>query len=146
MSNIIEELWYGRLKPFEKCISASDDARELEDYIARHKRALSENMTDEQLAKLTPFQRNTREMLADTTHIKQAIISKNVNPIRSYAGIDNLITESLAGVTNISYNSIYSFFNGVGNTDYKNYYLAVKANIESDFALAKAMVDNYLKG
>ena len=104
------------------------------------------NMTDEQLAKLTPFQRNTREMLADTTHIKQAIISKNVNPIRSYAGIDNLITESLAGVTNISYNSIYSFFNGVGNTDYKNYYLAVKANIESDFALAKAMVDNYLKG
>ena len=48
MPNIIEELWYGRLKPFEKCISASDDAKELEDYIARHKRALSENMTDEQ--------------------------------------------------------------------------------------------------
>lgn len=48
MSNIIEELWYGRLKPFEKCVSASDDAKELEDYIARHKRTLSENMTDEQ--------------------------------------------------------------------------------------------------
>lgn len=50
MSNIIEDLWYGRLKPFEKCISASDDAKELEDYIARHKRALSEIMTDEQKA------------------------------------------------------------------------------------------------
>lgn len=48
MRNLIEELWYGRLKPFEKCISASDDAKELDDYIARHKRALSENMTDEQ--------------------------------------------------------------------------------------------------
>ena len=104
------------------------------------------NMTDAQLAKLTPFQRNIREMLADTTHIKQAIISKNVNPIRSYGGIDNLMTESLSGVTNIAYDSIYSFFNGVGNTDYKNYYLAVKANIESDFATAKTMVDNYLKG
>ena len=50
MPNIIEELWYGRLKPFEKCISASDDARELDDYIARHKRVLSEIMTDEQKA------------------------------------------------------------------------------------------------
>ena len=50
MPNLIEELWYGRLKPFEKCISASDDTRELEDYIARHKRTLSENMTDEQKA------------------------------------------------------------------------------------------------
>lgn len=48
MPNIIEELWYGRLKPFEKCISASDDARELDDYIARHKRVLSEIMTAEQ--------------------------------------------------------------------------------------------------
>ncbi|MBQ3551507.1 MAG: hypothetical protein IJA41_11100 [Clostridia bacterium] len=50
MSNIIEDLWYGRLKPFEKCISASDDAKELDDYIARHKRVLSEIMTDEQKA------------------------------------------------------------------------------------------------
>ena len=104
------------------------------------------SLSDAQYAKLTPYQKNTREMLSDTEHIKQVIISKNVNPIRSYGGIDNLMTESLAGVTSISYNSIYSFFNGVGNTDYNNYYLAVKANIDSDFANAKAMVDNYLNG
>ena len=107
---------------------------------------LNYTLTDAQLTKLTPFQRNTREMLADTEHIKQAIISKNVSPIRCYGGIDNLTTESLSGVTTVTYSSIYSFFNGVGNTDYKNYHLAVKENIAANFVSAKTMVDNYLNG
>ena len=103
-------------------------------------------MTDAQLEKLTPFQKNTREMLADTTHIKPAILSQNVNPIHAYGGISNVATEAMTGISSVPYDSIYSFFSGVGNTDPQNYYLSVRAKILNDFDTAKRLVDEYLNG
>ena len=48
MTNLIEELWYGRLKPCASCKRDAEQVEELERYIQRHKNMLSESMTEEQ--------------------------------------------------------------------------------------------------
>ncbi len=48
MNNIFEDLWYGRLDSYTKCKTADCETEELEEYIERHKKSLSETMTDAQ--------------------------------------------------------------------------------------------------
>ncbi len=48
MTNILEDLWYGRVDPYNECKSCGNEAKQLESYIERHKRSLSETMTDAQ--------------------------------------------------------------------------------------------------
>ena len=48
MNNIFEDLWYGRIDPYTKCKTDDCETEELEKYIERHKKSLSETMTDAQ--------------------------------------------------------------------------------------------------
>ncbi len=48
MKNIFEELWYGRLDPYTECKNSRGDAEMLKEYIERHRKNLSETLTEAQ--------------------------------------------------------------------------------------------------
>jgi hypothetical protein len=55
MNNILEELWYGNITPFEQCLKDNKQIKELTGYISRHRDDLEATLTDKQkeiLAKL----------------------------------------------------------------------------------------------
>ena len=48
MTNILEDLWYGRVAPYTQCKTVDAETQQLESYIERHKASLLESMTDTQ--------------------------------------------------------------------------------------------------
>ena len=48
MNKIIEELWYGNICPDISCHNSTVDAKELVEYISRHKEKLLCNLDDDQ--------------------------------------------------------------------------------------------------
>lgn len=48
MTNILEDLWCGRVDPYAQCKMGDTETQQLELYIERHKASLLESMTDTQ--------------------------------------------------------------------------------------------------
>ena len=55
MKSILEELWYGNICPNTRCLEATDDSKQLIEYIARHHNDLSSTLTEEQKEILEKF-------------------------------------------------------------------------------------------
>lgn len=48
MNNILEELWYGNIAPFEQCMNDNKQMKELTGYISRHRDNLEATLSDKQ--------------------------------------------------------------------------------------------------
>lgn len=48
MTNILQELWYGRVDPYTECKKGDDETKQLEAFIERHKESLMDTSTEAQ--------------------------------------------------------------------------------------------------
>ena len=55
MRSILEELWYGNICPNTRCLEATDDSKQLIEYIAKHHNDLSSTLTEQQKEILEKF-------------------------------------------------------------------------------------------
>ena len=55
MKSILEELWYGNICPITQCSEATDESKQLIEYIARHHNDLSSTLTEQQKETLEKF-------------------------------------------------------------------------------------------
>ena len=60
--DIIRELWYGNIAPFEQCTRGDKQLKELLKLVARHKEELDTSLTDKQKETLEKFEENMNEM------------------------------------------------------------------------------------
>ena len=55
MKSILEELWYGNICPSTRCVEATDESKQLIEYIAKHHNDLSSTLTEQQKEILEKF-------------------------------------------------------------------------------------------
>ena len=60
--DIIKELWYGNVAPFEQCTRGDKQLKELLKLVARNKEELDATLTDKQKETLEKFEENMNEM------------------------------------------------------------------------------------
>ena len=60
--DIIKELWYGNIAPFEQCTREDKQLKELLKLVARNKDELDATLTDKQKEVLEKFEENMNEM------------------------------------------------------------------------------------
>ena len=60
--DIIRELWYGNVAPFEQCTRSNKQLKELLKLVARTKEELDGTLTDKQKEMLEKFEENMNEM------------------------------------------------------------------------------------
>ena len=60
--DIIRELWYGNVAPFEQCTRGDKHMKELLSLMARNRDELEETLTDKQKETLEKFEENMNEM------------------------------------------------------------------------------------
>ena len=60
--NIIRELWYGNVSPFEQCTRGDMQLKELLKLVARTKEELDVSLTEKQKETLEKFEENMNEM------------------------------------------------------------------------------------
>ena len=60
--DIIKELWYGNVSPFEQCTRGDKQLKELLSLMARNRDELEETLTDKQKEILEKFEENMNEM------------------------------------------------------------------------------------
>ena len=60
--DIIKELWYGNVAPFEQCTRGDKQLKELLKLVARNKEELDATLTDKQKEVLEKFEENMNEM------------------------------------------------------------------------------------
>ena len=60
--DIIKELWYGNVAPFEQCTRGDKQLKELLKLVARNKEELDVSLTDKQKETLEKFEENLNEM------------------------------------------------------------------------------------
>ena len=60
--DIIRELWYGNVVPFEQCTRGDKQLKELLSLLARNRDELEETLTDKQKEVLEKFEENMNEM------------------------------------------------------------------------------------
>ena len=60
--DIIKELWYGNVAPFEQCAKGDKQLKELLKLVARNKEELDAMLTDKQKETLEKFEENMNEM------------------------------------------------------------------------------------
>ena len=60
--DIIKELWYGNVAPFEQCTRGDKQMKELLSLMARNRDELGEGLTDKQKEILEKFEENMNEM------------------------------------------------------------------------------------
>ena len=60
--DIIKELWYGNVSPFEQCTRGDKQMKELLKLVARNKEALDASLTEKQKETLEKFEENMNEM------------------------------------------------------------------------------------
>ena len=60
--DIIRELWYGNVAPFEQCTRGDKQLKELLKLVARNKEELDATLTDKQKETLEKFEENMNEM------------------------------------------------------------------------------------
>ena len=60
--DIIRELWYGNVAPFEQCTRGDKQMKELLSLMARNHDELGEGLTDKQKEILEKFEENMNEM------------------------------------------------------------------------------------
>ena len=60
--DIIRELWYGNVSPFEQCTRGDKQLKELLSLMTRNRDELEETLTDKQKEILEKFEENMNEM------------------------------------------------------------------------------------
>ena len=60
--DIIKELWYGNVAPFEQCTRGDKQLKELLSLMARNRDELEETLTEKQKETLEKFEENMNEM------------------------------------------------------------------------------------
>ena len=60
--DIIKELWYGNVSPFEQCTRGDKQMKELLSLMARNRDELEETLTEKQKETLEKFEENMNEM------------------------------------------------------------------------------------
>ena len=60
--DIIKELWYGNIAPFEQCTCGDKQLKELLKLVARNKEELDASLTEKQKEILEKFEENMNEM------------------------------------------------------------------------------------
>ena len=60
--DIIKELWYGNIAPFEQCTRGDKQLKELLKLVARNKEELDASLTEKQKEILEKFEENMNEM------------------------------------------------------------------------------------
>ena len=60
--DIIRELWYGNVSPFEQCTRGDKQLKELLSLMARNRDELEETLTEKQKETLEKFEENMNEM------------------------------------------------------------------------------------
>ena len=60
--DIIKELWYGNVAPFEQCTRGDKQLKELLKLVARNKEELDASLTEKQKETLEKFEENMNEM------------------------------------------------------------------------------------
>lgn len=60
--NILEELYYGNIAPFEKGFGKSRQRSDLQKYVSRHEQALTAAFSEEQKATFEKYRDNTQEL------------------------------------------------------------------------------------
>ena len=60
--DIIKELWYGNVAPFEQCTKGDKQLKELLKLVARNKEELDAMLTEKQKETLEKFEENMNEM------------------------------------------------------------------------------------
>jgi hypothetical protein len=60
--DIIKELWYGNVVPFEQCTRVDKQLKELPKLVARNKEELDASLTEKQKETLEKFEENMNEM------------------------------------------------------------------------------------
>ena len=60
--DIIKELWYGNVAPFEQCTRGDKQLKELLKLVARNKEELDASLTEKQKEILEKFEENMNEM------------------------------------------------------------------------------------
>ena len=125
--------------------TCSDEA--LNYYTATHglKAYFDYELTPETKAKLTPFQKNTFEMLADTEHIKivdGTTLGVNKNLIRAYMELNDRASIK----NNIPYENPYTAMYGmIPAMSWTEYYSCVRDNIIKEYSGKLSAVKEYLK-
>ena len=66
--DIIKELWYGNVAPFEQCTRGDKQLKELLKLVARNKEELDATLTEKQKETLEKFEENMNEMHGITEH------------------------------------------------------------------------------
>ena len=125
--------------------TCSDEA--LNYYTATHglKACFDYELTPETQAKLTPFQKNTFEMLADTEHIKiidGTTLGRNKNLIRAYMELDDRGSIK----NNVPYENPYTAMWGMKPSMlWTEYYGCVRDNIMKEYPGKLSAVKAYLE-
>ncbi len=102
-------------------------------------------LTDEQYNSLTPFQRNVWDITHDIEHVQiiYPTWSNNLNAVRSFAGLDNWLTDN-TNVTSVSYKTPYDAFKSTDRPlTLEEYLNGVYGNINKEYDRLYSVVEGF---